>query len=223
MTLCSSGEASHDAHAARPRASTSDASSVAAASRPSPARRARAAARRARKTCGVCTAHSRERSSVADDAPVRARLLDRVGHRRRGDRRVAARPRARRCSARPGRGVDAAAARRRARPRRSPPAPPPARARTDSERIAPPAHASPGGVARTPRGSATTTRSHDRAQHVQAPLEHAAGRHKRRTPWALGPKAFAAAGRGNDPDDRHRSCRYAGRRRAVAARCARPR
>ena len=53
--------------------------------RPRPARSSSAARR---NTCGVCTAHSVDRSSVrATVAPSSADLLDGVGHRRRGDHR----------------------------------------------------------------------------------------------------------------------------------------
>ncbi len=71
-----------------PARSTSQASSVACASSASEHASARSSAAR-RKTCGVCTAHSRVRGSVPHDgASVVTDLLDRVGHRRGGDHRV---------------------------------------------------------------------------------------------------------------------------------------
>ncbi len=57
-----------------PMRSTSDASSVAAASTSSDTASARSKAAR-RKTCGVCTAHSTERSSVRTTSPPGASLI----------------------------------------------------------------------------------------------------------------------------------------------------
>ena len=75
-----------------PARSTSQASSVAWASVAASTSSARSSASR-RNACGVWIAHRRERSCVATTRRSVARLLDRVGHRRGGDRGVGVRQR----------------------------------------------------------------------------------------------------------------------------------
>ena len=137
-----------------------------------------------RKTCGVCTDHSVERSSVRTTAPS-VRLLDRVGHRRGGDRR--SRSRARRARrARPGRSPASRAGGRRRGRSRGRPRRPAARRSTDCERCSPPVTPIVPAGACAPAGSATTIcvdRAH-RAQRLDAPFEHRTPPQRRRTPWA---------------------------------------
>ena len=154
-----------------PARSTSQASSVACASTSSAhVERARAATS-ARNACGVWIAHRRERSCVRTTTPSVARLLDRVGHARGGDRGVGV-ARARRASREQLRRGPAGARRRgrrrprRRRPRRARCAPTPsgsrrprrARSRAGSRPPAPASASSaaapcPGGTATTARGT----------------------------------------------------------------------
>ena len=151
-----------------PARSTSQASSVACARIASSTASAASSAAR-RNACGVCTAHSRERSSVAMTATVLG-LLDRVGHGRRRDRAVGVRerrhdtPEQLGLDQRPRRVVDDDLIRRSRRA---------SAARTDSRARRAAAHAD----AARGRGDAPRQRDDDlldpgRAQRVQRPLDH---------------------------------------------------
>ena len=207
----------------RPPRSTSQASSVAAASTSSGASSARSSAAR-RKTCGVCTAHSVERSSVRTTSPS-ARLLDRVGHRRGGDRprRSRARP-ARRAPPRKicarherPRGVvdDHRVALARAAARRS----------TDCERCAPPGTPIvPAGASRA-RGQRDDDRARPRRPPAAPSMLHSSIGRPASTTNALGPSdprrsprpaaTTSATATWSPP---RRRCRRAGRRGAARPR-----
>ena len=136
VTLRFSGEAS-TSRTVPPARSTSEASSVAAASVSGGASRARRRAS-ARNTWGVCTAHSRVRSSVRSTRAVLG-LLDRVGHGSGRDRPLELPERAR-CSAPRAHGSRAAAPRRAPRPR-SPLGRRPGRCAPTRSGVRPPTHA----------------------------------------------------------------------------------